>query len=118
MFRYAKQRKVLWPVTINAPSEDGSGTIESAEIKLLYELMRRSEAVEIENDIDKAQQVLPSKIHGWEGVADEDGEDIPFSSDALAALLDVPYIERAFAIGLIQASNGAPAKNSKAGSGT
>jgi len=117
MFKYAATRRVLWPVTINSPTADGSGDVESSEVKVLFELMTRSEAQEIEGDMDKAQHVLPNKIKGWEGVYSDDDEPIPFNDETLNALLDLPYVERGFAIGLIQASNGAPAKNSKAGSG-
>ena len=73
--------------------------------------MRRSEYKEIAGDEQKAADVLPEKIKGWEGIADDQGVAIPFSADALEALLDVPYIERAFALGLLQASQGAPVKN-------
>jgi hypothetical protein len=117
VFKYAEKRRVLWPVVISVPSDDGSGSIEDHEVKVLYELMTRSEAKAIESDLDRAQDVLPGKIKDWEGIYTDDDKPIDFGPDTLAALLDVPYIERAFAIGLIQASNGAPAKNSKAGSG-
>lgn len=117
MFKFATQRRVLWPIEIKVPSDDGSGKVESVEVKVLFDLMTRSEAKAIEDDIDKAPHVLPEKVKGWEGIANESGEPIEFSAENLDALLDIPYIERAFAIGLIQASNGAPAKNSKAGSG-
>ena len=116
MFNFKEKRRVLWPVTINAPSDDGSGSVESHEVKVLFELMTRSEAKAVEGDLEHAQDVLPRKIKGWEGIYSETEEPIPCEPDTLAALLDVPYIERAFAIGLIQASNGATAKNSKAGS--
>lgn len=117
MFKFAKQKRVLWPVWISEPCDDGSGNTEDREIKILFELMTRSEAREVEADLDKANDVLPAKIKGWEGIVNEKGDPVPFQPDNLAALLDVPYIERALAIGLIQASNGAPGKNLKAGSG-
>lgn len=116
MFQFASQKQVLWPVTISSPSADGSGTIDSIEIKVFFELMTRSEARVIQDDIDQAQHVLPNKIKGWEGIVNGDGSALPFTEDNLSAILDVPYIERAIAIGLIQASNGAPAKNLSAGS--
>lgn len=93
------------------PSAEGDGEIVEHQVKISFELMTRSEARAVESDLDKAQGVLPSKVLGWEGVYDADGAILEFTPDNLAALLDVAYIERAFAIGLIQASNGAPAKN-------
>lgn len=116
MFKFAKQKRVLWPVWISEPADDGSGSTDDKQIKVLFELMTRSEARNVEADLDKANDVLPAKIKAWEGIVDDCGEPVPFSPGNLAAILDVPYIERALAIGLIQASNGAPAKNLKAGS--
>ena len=111
MFKYAAKRRVLWPVTISVPKDDGSGEIEETTVKVLYSLVNRSEAKDVGEDVGKAEALLPSHIHGWEDIEDEDGKPMKFSKKNLSLLLDIPYIERAFAIGLIQASNGAPAKN-------
>jgi len=111
MFKFANKRRVLWPVTISVPTDDGSGEIKEHTVKVQFELLTRTEAKAIQEEPEDGESVLPDKVKGWEGIADEDGNDIEFSSGTLKALLDVPYIERAFAIGLLQASNGAPAKN-------
>ncbi len=112
MFKFAAKRRVLWPVTISVPSDDGSGKIKEHNVKVLFELLNRSEAQEIQDAPEKGEDVLTDKVRGWEGIADENGEPIEYSTENLKALLDVPYVERAFSIGLLQASNGAPAKNS------
>jgi len=117
MFKFAHKRIVLWPVIISVPSQEGDGGVEEHEVKVSFELLNRSDAQLIQETPDLGQDVLRQRVRGWEGICDEDGSPIVFSDDNLVALLDVPYIERAFSIGLLQASNGAPAKNYKAGSG-
>jgi len=117
MFKFAEKREVLWPVTISVPSKDGDGSIDEHVVKVRFELLSRTDAQAIQDDPETGNDVLPARIKGWSDIFDEDGNPIEFSPGNLAALLDVPYIERAFSIGLLQASNGAPAKNFKAGSG-
>ncbi len=112
MFRMAKQREVLWPVTVRVPSGDGSGAVEACEIKLRFRLMTRSEARALAGLSDEEFDAeVRRRITGWEGVCDEEGEPIPFSAEALAAAMDVPYFMAAAHTGLVMASNGAPAKN-------
>lgn len=111
MFKFEQKKRVWWPVTISAPSDDGSGQTVEYKIKVRFELMERSEARQVEADLSLASDALSRKILGWDGVTDENGEAFEFNDDNLNALLDIAYIERAFAIGLIQASNGAAAKN-------
>jgi len=111
MFKFAKLRRVLWPVKISVPSDTGSGEVTEHTVKVLYELLTRSDVQRVQEQPEIGQDVLQAKIQGWEGIADEGGETLEYSPEALRALLDVPYIERAFSAGLLQASNGAPAKN-------
>lgn len=111
MFKFAKSRRVLWPVVISVPSDSGDGTVTEYPVKVLYELLTRSDVQTVQEQPEVGQEMLRDKIQGWEGIADEDGQVLVYSPEALEALLDVPYIERAFSTGLLQASNGAPAKN-------
>ena len=122
MFQFAEKREVLWPVIIGAPSADGSGRIDEFTIKVRFSLLGRDEAKSMRSGAnnefiasDDFETLLKSHIHGWEGVADENGIPLEYSEGALEALLNVAYIERAFSAGLIQASIGAPSKNSEAG---
>lgn len=112
MFKFAHKRQVWWPVAIKAPKDDGSGDCEEHVIKVLYELMTITESRQQESLTPEEQSaVLRDKVKGWQDVCDAAGEPIDFSHDTLAAVLDVPYIERAIALGLLQATIGAPAKN-------
>lgn len=128
MFKLAKQREVLWPVTIDVPAEDGSGAVKPVQIKIRYKLLSRTEmreAIEVakqqaaaggemtEEQARADGEWLAARITGWEDVVDaETGGPAEFSAEALAALLDVPYVAQPVASGLWDASRGAPAKNS------
>lgn len=126
MFRFAKSREVLWPVTINVPV-DGGGVSE-AKIRVRYKLLSRTEMREAVNIARKAdgnateEQVkqdeawLADRITGWEDVVDDaTGDALAFTPDNLAALLEESYVAAAISAGLWEASRGAAAKNSSLG---
>lgn len=138
MFRFAKRREVLWPVTIDVPSDDGSGRVDEVCVRIRYRLLTQSELADrVREGLEAAGQIgnleallatlspgalekrledLREHITGWEDIGDEDGQQMPFSAEALDALLDVPYFRAAAEQGLLDASRGAPAKNSGPGS--
>lgn len=130
MFKFAKKREVLWPVKIGVPRGDGSGEIDQVEVRVHYKLLDMSEMAEAMRDtavldlggllaaeaMQASDARLRTKILGWDGIVDaETGVPVPFSEDTLAALLQVPYVRKAFANGLWGASQGAAAKNSLPG---
>lgn len=134
MFKYAKIREVLWPVTLSIPRDDGSGEVDNVSIKVRFKLLDRSEmaelmtrageysesitAAQIADDMALSDRDLCSRITGWEGVVDADsGEPIPYSPENAAALININYVRAAIDAGLWEASRGAPAKNSLPGLG-
>ena len=123
MFRLNKTREVLWPVTVSVPVDGG---VETAELKIRYRLLNRSELAAIGDGLraltpeerENATQlmgrldaILTERITGWEGIADEGGTALAFNPEHLAAVLDVPYLREAIEQGLYAASRGALAKN-------
>lgn len=126
MFKFAPKNEVLWPVEIRAPRGDGSGGVQVFKIRVLFRLLSRTDARTLEvcgrkaysgtvEEEDaaraEAERLLRAHIVGWEDVHDEQDAPLPFSDEALTAMLNVPYIERAIVSALLQASLGAPAKN-------
>ena len=119
MFQFARQREVLWPVTVAVPADGGP---QAVEIQIRYRLLTRSELRALAGAIAEAQgdtdallgtldARLAERITGWEGIAGEDGQPLPFTADTLAALLDQPYLREAIERGLYAASRGALEKN-------
>lgn len=77
----------FWPVTVQLPL-DGEKTDDqpfTAEFKRLT----RSEVTEIEKASQTDADMVRAVLVGWRDVTD-DGQDVPFSPEALAQLLDIP----------------------------
>lgn len=132
MFKFAKNREVLWPVEVSSPVDGGS--VDKFVVKICYKLLTQSEIstrvrdemdmMRHADDIDKSMasisetelakrnQDLMDHIVGWEDIADADsGEPLPFTPENVAAVLDLPYARPAIGKGLLDASRGAPVKN-------
>lgn len=114
MLRVTQSRQVWWPVTVNVPVDGGQ--TEPFEIRVLFELMDTHQVEAHRQAGTPDVEVLASWAKGWEGVADEQGNLLPFSPENLAAVARVPYIGRAMVVALLQASAGAKVKNSEPGS--
>jgi len=103
-----KPRTVWWPVTFEVPAEEGGGRLEfSVEVRL--RLMTRTEMREAlrdslpgdENTVaallrtvdpkaaEKRDRQLADRVLDWRNVADEHGEPLPFSREALLAVMDM-----------------------------
>lgn len=142
MFKFAISRQVLWPVVVRIPRDDGTGEAIEAQIKIRYRLLTQTELTARARDdletaravgsdqagvdglleqisperVDRRLQEMKGRITGWEDFADEQGEPLPFTAENLAAVLDVPYLRAPIERGLIEASQGARAKNLSPGS--
>jgi|GEM_PF-1009668 len=129
MFKYAKNREVLWPVVIQVP-QDG-GTVQEVTVKVRYKLLTRNEmaaAVRDAGDIkdtggmieqerlDATDNWLVDHITGWEDINDTDTQSpLIFSREMCLELMQSPYVRNAIDAGLWEASRGAQVKNSLPG---
>lgn len=113
MFEVDPDENVIvdWPVTINVPVDGGQ--VEPHRVTVRYMLLdsRKLKGMDANSP---AKPTLREHVKGWgdEFVNKKTGEPLLFNDDTLEALLAKPYIQRAFTIGLIEASSGAAAKNS------
>jgi hypothetical protein len=143
MFKLANLGIVFWPVQL--PQTDGSDDAVTVHIgyqiltrKELRCAQRRHmaayretmdaatqakpdpdalaalDAAEDQRDADE-HALLRERIKGWRGIADEDGNAVPFAADKLDALLEFEFFAKPLLAGLYAASRGAPAKNSQPG---
>lgn len=112
MFKVTKNRVVWWPVTIHEPREDGSGKTNKIRVKIKYQLVGKDLARAVRDTPDEdVEERLVENILDWEGFADEDGNELTFNPQNLRDVMQIPYAERAIALGLFDASRGAVAKN-------
>ncbi len=126
MYRFAKERKVWWPIKVGTINDQGK--MEEAEVRIFYKLLDRDELpkadesdkgvtemfkklAELVQGTGKGDELTLSHVFGWEGIADQDGKPIEFSQEALKGTLKDPRFARAVAMGLAQASFGAEIKN-------
>lgn len=114
MFVIFKSDTYRYPVSFTTPSEDGSGHEENsftAVFKRLSEdeLQKYAErAVKGKiNDREFAKDVLV----GWEGVADESGNPVPFTAPMRDRLLNIIGFGRAISRAFYASLEDAPRKN-------
>ncbi len=133
MFKLGKERKVWWPVKLAATNEAGESS--TVTIRALITLLKADEllalrtaplqklaaagagadpAALIERIAGEEQAftaLLAAHVTDWRGVVDDEGADVPFSAEALAAALEYADVRQAFGTALREASTGAAAKN-------
>ena len=109
MFKLSKPDTVLWPVTVAIPV-DGGRTCKAtfdAEFKLLDQDEIDAALAASEDDMAFLRDV----IVGWNGVQDEDGNDLPYSEASCAQMVKIPYVRKALMKAFWDATLGAAEKN-------
>ncbi len=97
MYVIKKSDNYYWPISVDRPVN--AGTKDSFTFDALFRRLSQSEldayAIKAEKfvirDIDIARDVLV----GWKDVQNEQGEDMPFTTDTKEALLDQPMVASA-----------------------
>ena len=81
-----KEKTFKWPVRVEEPSETKPGKMEASEFTAIFKRVKLSE-LETLNE-SAGVELLKKVLVGWEGVTDEDGDDIPFSVHELEDCAD------------------------------
>lgn len=136
MFRFAKKGVVYWPVELPQRTEEGELVTGKAYIG--YELMTRDELrarsrtllALLDESLAPAERLargdkldaddgalLRARIKDWRGIATDDGATLPFTQTLLDSFMADPLLYKALLDGLLDASTGAPSKNSLPGHG-
>jgi len=108
MFKIVPRESIWWPVVVKIPRGDGTKKLDEYRFKLNFRLLGRKEMEDLENDADKD---ISDFILDWDGVADQDGEPLPFNSDNLDRLMDDIHIVRGIARAFRELQIGADSKN-------
>jgi hypothetical protein len=96
-----------WPVEVSVPVDGGKFKKET--FTAVFKKMSRSAFNDL---IDMGDDALVDEIiEGWEGIKDEDGEEVPFCSGTKKELFDDPYVLRALIESYTNSITGAPEKN-------
>ena len=96
-----------WPVEVSVPVDGGKFKKET--FTAIFKKMSRSAFNELIDEGDDA--LVDEIIEGWEGVKDEDGEDVPFCAGTKKELFDDPYVLRALIESYTNSITGAAEKN-------
>ena len=81
-----KVKTFKWPVAVEEPSATKPGKFEKSEFTAIFKRVKMSELEGI-TDAESAG-LLKKVLVGWEGIEDEDGNAVPFSSKELELFAD------------------------------
>lgn len=102
MFKLAAVKRVWWPVVVEIPLDDGRTRKEEFDVEL--EILGQAEHEEL---VLATGRLLNRVLTGWRRVKNEDGtDDLPFTEENKAALLNIPYVLKALSKAYVDASLG------------
>ena len=81
-----KVKTFKWPVEVKEPSVDRAGEFDTFEFVALFKRVKLSEIEQMGDD--SGLPLLKKVLVGWEGIEDEDGNPVPFSSKELELFAD------------------------------
>ena len=90
-FVLKKVSSYKWPVTVDVPVDGGKFKKET--FTAVFKKMSRSAFNDLVEQGDDA--LIGEIIEGGEGIKDEDGDEIEYSSESCDQLFDDPYMHRA-----------------------
>jgi len=131
MFKVNAKRELFYPIKLSQLKDDGSGEVNTITIKIKYKLLTRKEMqdlvahskkeielaainnTEIDELLKDDEKSVLERITDWQGIVDyETGKEIPFSQDALLAVMEESHEFAAKVVeGLYFASRDLPVKN-------
>lgn len=101
-FKIVQSATYKWPVKITLALDNGKRCTDTftAEFKRLpqdriNEIVKEVRRSEYDRDLDETindQDACREIMVGWSDVVDDDGEAVPFSTDALNELLNIPTV--------------------------
>lgn len=106
-FVLKKVSSYKWPVSVDVPVDGGKFKKET--FTAVFKKMSRSAFNDLVEQGDDA--LIGEIVEGWEGIKDEDGDDIEYSSETRDQLFDDPYVLRAVITAYTESLLGAQAKN-------
>ena len=106
-FVLKKASSYKWPVAVDVPVDGGKFKKET--FTAIFKKMSRSAFNDlIEQGVDA---LIGEIVEGWEGIKDEDGDEVVYSEEAQAELFDDPYVLRGVISAYTDSITGSQAKN-------
>jgi hypothetical protein len=107
MFTLSKSNTYSWPVVVEFPVSGGKFHKETFDAEFVR--LSQTEIAEIGQSADDKTAIKRVMV-GWKGVTD-DGEELPFSEDALDRMLDIPLVAMSILAAYRDSVLGIKAKN-------
>lgn len=115
MFVLNQSATYTWPVEISFPTNGGKHEKQSFDVVFKRLTQKRLkeylEAVDTGNDKLNDETFCREVLAGFKGIVDDKGEEVPFSEEALDALLNIPSVAKAIVMAYLASIAGAKAKN-------
>ena len=106
-FVLKKVSSYKWPVAVDVPVDGGKFKKET--FTAIFKKMSRSAFNDLVEQGDDA--LIGEIVEGWEGIKDEDGDEVVYSEAPQAELFDDPYDLRGVITAYSDSLSGAQAKN-------
>ena len=106
-FVLKKVSSYKWPVAVDVPVDGGKFKKET--FTAIFKKMSRTAFNDLVEQGDDA--LISEIVEGWEGIKDEDGDDIEYCRETRDQLFDDPYVLRAVVSAYTESLLGAQAKN-------
>lgn len=108
--KFVKQLpQIKWPVTVNVPV-DGGKTQES-EFTAVFKPISKKEYDQMVKDESNDEKFISTLLVGWEGLQDEDGNDIPYDPSFIPELVQFAFVRTAILTAYHRMSAGVAEKN-------
>ena len=89
-----KVKTFKWPVEVQEPSDKKPGKFEKSEFTAIFKRVKMSELEGVSESEGVSQ--LKKVLVGWEGIKDEDGDEIEIDAEAqtISVVIDDDTLER------------------------
>lgn len=111
MFKIAQNPSYKWPVSVHVPSDGGK--FVKATFTAEFKALAQDEIDGIIRDGregDRNADLCRECLSGWSSVQDDDGNDLPYSDEAKAKLLNITYVRQALLEAFFESITGGSAK--------
>lgn len=119
-FKLTTTYRYWWPVTVQMPDPERHGQILEQRLKVLFEPLPQADVIAAQEEsaslkslrdiTDHGMRHMVRVVKGWDGVVDDDGSEVAFSTSALATALQHAWFRSAINRALTESQNGEAAR--------
>lgn len=124
MFTLRDEYEYEWPVDVRIPSSTKPGAFDTQRCHVTFRVASIDEARAEVEQIDAGEpvdglvrqsEIMSRYVTGWRDIKDIDGNDVPFSDQALKTAMQIPYFAGALVAAYTDSLSGAGAEKRRRG---